>query len=52
MQIQLNDNVKARILDKDLKNERNKGADDLAVRSQVETYYMVKRKNEAEEFGK
>jgi polyphosphate kinase len=51
MQIQLNDNVKARILDKDLKNERNKGADDLAVRSQVETYYMVKRKNEAEEFG-
>jgi polyphosphate kinase len=51
MQIQLNDNVKARILDKDLKNERNKGVDDLAVRSQVETYYMVKRKNEAEEFG-
>lgn len=48
MQIQLNDNVKARILDKDLKNERNKGADDLAVRSQVETYYMVKRKNEIE----
>jgi polyphosphate kinase len=47
IQIQLNDNIKARILDKDLKNERNKGADDLAVRSQVETYYMVKRKNEA-----
>lgn len=46
LQLQLSDNVKARILDKNLKNERNKTTGDFPCRAQVDTYYMVKRKLE------
>ena len=44
--VQLKDNVKARILDKDLKNEYKKDGSDIAIRSQVETYYHIKRNSE------
>jgi len=43
IQIQLNDNVKARILDKDLSNAYHTNGSDIAIRSQLETYYYVKR---------
>ncbi len=46
MNIQLSDNVKARIVDKDLKNEYKKSPDGINVRSQIETYYYLKRKEE------
>jgi polyphosphate kinase len=46
IQLQLSDNVKARKLDKNLQNNYHKGNSDFPVRSQVETYYMVKRKLE------
>lgn len=49
LHIQLNDNVKGRILDKNLSNERNKAESDFPCRSQVDTYYMVKRKMEERE---
>lgn len=45
--IQLSDNVKARILDKDFTNEYTKGGSDLATRSQLDTYYYNKRKLES-----
>lgn len=38
LNIQLNDNVKARILNNDLNNEYVKSAEDTKVRSQIETY--------------
>lgn len=44
--IQLNDNVKSRILDKALKNEYYRHGSDLAIRSQIETYYYIKRQVE------
>ncbi|NRB63317.1 MAG: polyphosphate kinase 1 [Saprospiraceae bacterium] len=44
--IQLNDNVKSRSLDLSFANTYNHNASDLAIRSQVETYYYVKRKAE------
>ena len=47
--VQLNDNVKARVLDKNLSNERNKVDGDFPCRSQVDTYYMAKRKMEESE---
>lgn len=43
IQIQLNDNMKARILDKDLSNAYHTNGSDIAIRSQLETYYYVKR---------
>ncbi|MEN0005574.1 MAG: polyphosphate kinase 1 [Bacteroidota bacterium] len=43
MQIQFNDNVKARILDAELSNTYNQSSSDLAIRSQIETYYYIKR---------
>ena len=46
LNIQLADNVKARIIDKDFKNEYSTGINDLATRSQVETYYYLKRQLE------
>jgi polyphosphate kinase len=46
LNIQLADNVKARILDKDFKNEYAKGGSDLATRSQLDIYYYNKRKLE------
>ena len=47
MNIQLNDNVKARIIDAKLSNKYRKTKDDIAVRSQVETYYYIRRREEA-----
>ena len=46
LNIQLADNVKARILDKEFKNEYAKGGADLATRSQLDIYYYNKRKLE------
>jgi polyphosphate kinase len=46
MHMQLNDNVKARILDAKNANMYKKIKDDIAVRSQVETYYFIKRREE------
>ncbi len=45
--IQLTDNVKARVLDKDLTNTYRKTDSDLAIRSQIETYYYIKRQLES-----
>ena len=47
LKIQLNDNVKARVLDADLTNTYRKTGSDLAVRSQLETYYYTKRRLES-----
>ena len=44
--IQLADNVKARIIEKDFLNEYSKGENDLTTRSQIETYYYMKRQLE------
>jgi len=44
--IQLADNVKARIIDVDSINEYRKDGSDLAIRSQMETYYYIKRQVE------
>lgn len=49
LNIQLSDNVKARLLDRDLTNSYRKSGSDLAIRSQMETYYYYKRKMEQEE---
>jgi polyphosphate kinase len=46
MQIQLNDNVKARILDQNMSNQYRKNGSDIAIRSQIETYYYIKRRIE------
>ncbi len=46
LNIQLTDNVKARILDKNLSNKYYKSGDDMAIRSQIETYFYIKRKEE------
>ena len=47
-ELQWSDNVKARILDEDLSNHYRRSGQDLAVRSQVESYYYVKRLEEQE----
>jgi len=44
--IQFSDNVKARIIDEKDSNSYWKNSSDLAVRSQVETYYYIKREME------
>ncbi len=44
--IQLNDNVKSRILDESLSNIYRRDGSDIPIRSQFETYYHIKRKNE------
>lgn len=46
MNIQLNDDVKSRILDASLSNRYRKNKDDIAVRSQTESYYFIKRREE------
>ncbi len=46
IQLQLEDNVKARIIDQEQKNEYRRGASDIPVRSQIETYYYFKRKTD------
>ncbi len=43
IQIQLSDNVKARLLTEQQTNPYYKGGSDLAIRSQIETYYYLKR---------
>ncbi len=43
---QLNDNVKARIIDKEGKNKFVKSETGLPVQSQIETYYYLKRQQE------
>ncbi len=43
MEIQWNDNVKARKIDATLSNKFNTRSKDIAIRSQFETYFMVKR---------
>lgn len=48
--IQLMDNVKARILDKDQSNKYYRTGS-LAIRSQRETYYFIKRQMEAEKLS-
>ena len=47
LNIQLNDNVKSRVLDAKLLNRYKKNKDDIAVRSQIETYYFIKRREES-----
>ncbi len=44
--IQLSDNVKARILDRKLTNKYRVNHSDLPIRSQVDTYYYLKRMEE------
>ena len=47
--IQLCDSVKARILDEDQNNKyKVEGCSDINIRTQVETYYYIKRKLESE----
>lgn len=46
LNIQLNDNVKSRILNAKMNNKYRKSSTDIAVRSQVETYYYIKRREE------
>lgn len=47
MNFQLTDNVKARTIDQDSNNEYHQSSADLAIRSQIETYYYIKRQEEA-----
>jgi len=47
IRIQNHDNTKARIIDKTGLNEYRRNDSDLAVRSQLETYYYIKRKMES-----
>ncbi|HMN89606.1 MAG TPA: polyphosphate kinase 1 [Saprospiraceae bacterium] len=47
--IQLKDNVKARLLDKDMSNIYHRSDAAIATRSQIETYYYIKRKIESVE---
>ena len=49
LDIQLTDNTKARLLNEQNKNKYFRSADDLAIRSQVESYYYIKRRMEAAE---
>ena len=44
LNIQLSDNVKARYIDKSLSNTFVEGGSDIAIQSQMETYYYLKRK--------
>ncbi|WP_235298957.1 polyphosphate kinase 1 [Portibacter marinus] len=46
IRIQLSDNVKARLIHHEKNNEYKSDKDDLAIRSQTETYYYMKRLNE------
>ncbi len=50
--LQLMDNVKARILDKSMSNKYYHNGSEMAVRSQIETYYLVKRKAESYKLSK
>jgi polyphosphate kinase len=46
LDLQLNDNVKARIIDQNEQNEYRRTASDIPVRAQLETYFYFKRKGE------
>ena len=46
LDLQLNDNVKARIIDKADQNEYRRANTDIPVRTQLETYFYYKRKSE------
>ncbi len=46
LDLQLNDNVKARIIDAEDKNEYRRTNTDIPVRAQLETYFYFKRKTE------
>jgi len=46
LDIQLNDNVKARIIDPQNLNEYHRNSSDIPVRTQLETYFYLKRKLE------
>jgi polyphosphate kinase len=46
IQLQLNDNVKARIIDRYNQNEYRRMATDIPVRAQLETYFYYKRKHD------
>ncbi|MEM1119796.1 MAG: polyphosphate kinase 1 [Bacteroidota bacterium] len=46
LDIQLADNVKARIIDEEDKNDYQRNESDISTRSQVELYYYYKRKGE------
>jgi polyphosphate kinase len=44
--LQWRDNVKARILDEEMNNFYRKNEDDIAIQSQIETYFYFKRREE------
>lgn len=46
LRIQLNDNVKARLIDINFLNEYRKTESDLSIRSQLEAYYYARRNTE------
>lgn len=46
LELQLNDNVKARIIDRNDQNEYRRSNTDIPVRAQLETYFYYKRKLE------
>ncbi|MFN0034937.1 MAG: polyphosphate kinase 1 [Saprospiraceae bacterium] len=46
LDLQLNDNVKARIIDPQNRNEYRRTSSDIPVRTQLETYFYLKRKLE------
>lgn len=48
LNLQLNDNVKARVLDAEQKNLYRKNNHYLVIRSQTETYYYLKRREETQ----
>jgi polyphosphate kinase len=43
IQIQFDDNIKARILDEQQSNTYHRNGSDLACRAQLETYYYMRR---------
>ena len=47
LNLELTDNVKSRILDENQSNAYKKDGSDLAIRSQMETYYYIKRLEES-----
>jgi polyphosphate kinase len=49
LQIQLNDNCKARLITPTLDNPYRRNANEINMRSQIETYYYLKRIHEEEE---
>lgn len=46
--IQWRDNVKARIIDAEMKNEYRRDENDVLIQSQIETYFYFKRREEVE----